>query len=224
LHLLSVRNKTCPGFVNASVSFSFPEALRRKEIEPSTMADFKEVMERRRKQEVGIIWADQIFDYHSEGNPESSSKIYLGAGRDARNLEQLKSHGITHIINCADDVPNFHETMFAYLNLNVGDFGADKGISRVFDEAAEYVDSVMKIGGNILIHCANGSNRSATVSIAVLMQIEKVPLSVAWRQVASAHKQTAPLQDNRAELLKFEKRLLGKCTMEESRGTLQPIE
>ena len=160
--------------------------------------DFKTVMERRKKMEAGEIWADKILSVASEQG--STGSLFLGAGRDARNLGQLESHSVTHIINCADDVPNFHESNFDYLNLNIGDFGTDKGISRVFDQAAQH----MKRGQNLLIHCANGSNRSATVAMAVLMIVEGVTLCVAWEKVCTRHKQSAPLTDNRLQLLLFE--------------------
>ena len=37
-----------------------------------------------------------IFHCYAEG------QIWLGAGRDAANLDRLVHHGITHILNCAD--------------------------------------------------------------------------------------------------------------------------
>ena len=55
---------------------------------------------------------------------------------------------------------------------------SDKGITRVFPEAFEFIDFALgkhdfeqapTSNNGVLIHCANGSNRSATVAIAVLM-------------------------------------------------------
>mmetsp|Transcript_36956 Transcript_36956/g.71300 ORF Transcript_36956/g.71300 Transcript_36956/m.71300 type:complete len:100 (-) Transcript_36956:660-959(-) len=65
--------------------------------------------------------------------------IFLGNGYSARNLAALKEKGITHIMNVADDVENFHPGKFTYINLHVADFGADEGISRVFPKAIEEV-------------------------------------------------------------------------------------
>ena len=86
------------------------------------MTSFEEAMSRRRAMSSGAIWASEVWD-----------GVFLGAGRDAENLAQLRAHGITHVLNCADDVPNFHEGEpgLVYENLGVGDFGTDAGIARV---------------------------------------------------------------------------------------------
>jgi hypothetical protein len=71
-------------------------------------------MQRRRDKVDGKIWANEIYP-----------SVFLGSGQDASNLEQLRKHGITHIINVANDVPNYHEgdEGLTYCSLMVGDFG-----------------------------------------------------------------------------------------------------
>ena len=84
------------------------------------MADFAAVMARRRAKEAGAVWADEVI-----------AGLFLGSGQDASNLEQINRHGVNHVINVADDVPNYFEAGTegappdapAYLSLNVGDFG-----------------------------------------------------------------------------------------------------
>lgn len=61
---------------------------------------------------------------------------------------------------------------FQYINLDIQDFGQDKGISRVFQSVLDSVNEILLNPINkILIHCANGSNRSATIAIVVLMNL-----------------------------------------------------
>ena len=55
-----------------------------------------EALARRRAMESGEIWASDVHE----------GRLWLGAGRDARNLSSLNVHAITHVLNCADDVPN----------------------------------------------------------------------------------------------------------------------
>ena len=117
-------------------------------------------------------------------------------------LAQSEAHHITHVLNCADDVPNFHEQEgLTYLRLDIADFGGDAGACRTFPCAIEFVSQA---SGRVLIHCANGSNRSATVTVAVCMGLFNMNLAQAWSLVRSRRPQTLPLADNRKELLFFE--------------------
>ena len=154
---------------------------------------------RRRALESGEIWAACIEDDLSPG-------VWLGAGRDAQNLDQLRKRRVTKILNAADDVPDFHsaETDLTYLNLGVADFGADAGASRVFPEAIAFARCAVDDGARLLIHCANGSNRSATVSIAVLMGAFGMSLAQAWAIIHSRRPEAKLLADNRRQLLLFE--------------------
>ena len=55
----------------------------------------------------------------------------------------------------------------AYCQLGVRDYGQDPGIARVFEAAARFAadarDASARGGGNLLIHCRFGMNRSPTV-------------------------------------------------------------
>ena len=151
------------------------------------------------------IWdAAEIYD----------NKLYYGSGDAADNLKELKSHKITHILNVADDVPNFHSKEFKYINLQVRDMGMDKGISRVFDHAFEKLDEIMKQdGARVLVHCAAGRNRSATITIAYMMYREGIELCKALEMVTTKRR-VFIMKDNRNELLKYEMKLYGKNTLE----------
>ena len=163
------------------------------------MSTLEAALARRRALESGAIWAACIENEYSPG-------IWLGAGRDAKNLDELRKRRVTRILNCADDVENFHsgEADLSYLNLGLADFGADAGASRVFPEAIAFVQAAIDDGARLLIHCANGSNRSATVSIAVLLGAFGMSLAQAWATVHSRRPEAKPLADNRRELLAFE--------------------
>lgn len=137
-------------------------------------------------------------------------RLYLGNGKDAQNKEKLDEFGFTHIINVADDVENYYPNDFTYLNLNVGDFGTDAGITRVFPQAMEFLEKHWKNNEDsvTLIHCAAGMNRSATLYIATVMFFEKLSLKDALGLVLSK-RSVRPIADNRRELLKYEVELYG---------------
>jgi hypothetical protein len=129
--------------------------------------------------------------------------MWLGSGRDASDLEMLVEHKITHILNVADDVPNYFPGRFTYRNLNVADFGSDPGISRVFESAFEFIQHVQSCNGRVLIHCAAGVNRSATVVVASIMHFHGKSLREAFEFVLKKRR-IYPLKDNREELIRWE--------------------
>eukprot|EP00035_Acanthoeca_spectabilis_P014405 m.274846 g.274846 ORF g.274846 m.274846 type:complete len:494 (+) comp16135_c0_seq10:935-2416(+) len=183
------------------------------------MKSLVEALARRRAIESGELWASEIIP----------GKMFLGCGRDAQNREQLQAHHVSHIINVADDVPNYYEkdrygnpTEFKYTSLNVADFGADRGISRVFEQATEAARSAMVGDGVVLIHCANGSNRSVTVAIAVMMSLRDWTLAESWEWVCARRPGACPLRDNRTQLLDYELKIYGVSTMVEACGALGP--
>ena len=50
--------------------------------------------------------ASKIFDF-----------LYLGSEWNASNLEELKSNGVTHILNVTREIDNFFPAVFKYLNI-----------------------------------------------------------------------------------------------------------
>ena len=79
--------------------------------------------------------------------------LLLGPGRAACDLDLLQKHNVTHVLNVADDVPvpSAVQQAMEYCCLGVGDFGADAGISRVFETALAFVRPVMEGEGAVLV-------------------------------------------------------------------------
>jgi len=149
-------------------------------------------------------WASEILD----------SWLYLGSGWAAEDIDALRKFKITHILNVADDVQNFYEDLgeFKYVRLDVKDMGQDEGISRVFERAYEFVTQAREASGRVLVHCAAGVNRSATVTIALLMMLESLPLRDAVRRVRSK-RNIMPFKDNKLQLIAWEQTRTGASTL-----------
>eukprot|EP01095_Lingulamoeba_sp_RSL-Kostka_P016148 TRINITY_DN7764_c0_g1_i1.p1 TRINITY_DN7764_c0_g1~~TRINITY_DN7764_c0_g1_i1.p1 ORF type:complete len:207 (-),score=37.53 TRINITY_DN7764_c0_g1_i1:67-687(-) len=140
--------------------------------------------------------------------------MYLGNKNDAENIIALKHNNITHILNVANNVPNYFPTDFKYKNLNVRDFGKDKGISRVFGEALMFMqNNILYDESKVLIHCWAGRNRSVTIVIYLLMVIEGKTLKEAYTDVKQKRPLACPYDDNKQELLDFEIKYLGFNSM-----------
>jgi atypical dual specificity phosphatase len=114
-----------------------------------------------------------------------------------------------HVLNVADDVPNFHEGKLIYKRLEVRDFGQDSGIARVFDQAFAFLAEREARKEPCLVHCAQGANRSATIAIAWVMKRSECKLEEAWAVVKAKRPGIVPLRDNRLALWELERKLHG---------------
>lgn len=156
----------------------------------------------------------------------------MGSCRMAADKNLLLQMGVTHILNVADNVPNYYPNDFVYLNLNVADFGADKGIRRVFMEAFEFAFSVIRSKDEekgegrspvMLVHCYAGVNRSVTVATALLMEIESISLRDAYDAICSKRTVACPFTDNIEELFQFERLKCGITSFESAKDFQQYI-
>ena len=95
---------------------------------------------------------------------EIVSHVYLSNFNDA----QLVPRGF-FIVNCSKNLPMVH----AYgMRLPVDDdLQADslETMSRALPVVVDHIESVVATGGNVLVHCAAGQQRSAAVVTAYLM-------------------------------------------------------
>jgi len=87
-------------------------------------------------------------------------------------LKELRSHGITHIINCCqefDDSEHFDDQLwFPYLHVGVDDDGQSKSV-KWFKQIIEFGLTALSLPKNkIYCHCAMGINRGPSATYAIL--------------------------------------------------------
>jgi hypothetical protein len=78
---------------------------------------------------------------------------------DAALLDYLK---VGYVLNVADDIRNFfeHVPSLRYCNLDVSDYGQDKGIARTFPLAVDFARQVLAANaGCLLVHCRSAPRR-----------------------------------------------------------------
>ena len=82
------------------------------------------------------MWRDQ----------KTGGTIYVGNQQAAQNANLLKQHGITHVVNCTDTMPFYHQNAFTYHRFNVSFWPAHGGIDELQAFLAplwEFVDGAL---------------------------------------------------------------------------------
>jgi predicted protein tyrosine phosphatase len=91
--------------------------------------------------------------------------LYLGTKADSENVASLEAAGVTHVVNCAAELPCPFEDTFQYLHLRLKD--PDDRLGRRLTKALAFIDRGRE-GGAVLVHCAGAVSRSPAVILAYL--------------------------------------------------------
>jgi hypothetical protein len=94
--------------------------------------------------------------------------LYLGNREAARDLKRLTEAGITHVVNCADELPNYHEGQLVYLALGLRD--PDPNLGGHLARVCGFIDQGRK-KGRVLVHCFAAISRSPAVVLGYLCHL-----------------------------------------------------
>lgn len=100
--------------------------------------------------------------------------LYLGDHSAGCNLKFITDKKIKLIINCAFDcsIPSFIMTNglgICYIHHSITDH-ADTPIAHLFESCAKQIHESLLRNEGVLVHCAMGRSRSATIVLAYLIQ------------------------------------------------------
>lgn len=133
---------------------------------------------------------------HEKRRPVDCNKIctgiIIGNGETVCDLNYLKSAGVTHVLNTAEQHVSVSQARYAahgiqYLGFHVDDL-PHCNISRYFHRTTEFIHRAVTGGGLVAVNCYMGLSRSASVVIAYLMTKHDMSLERALGFVKKSRK------------------------------------
>ena len=134
---------------------------------------------------------------------EIEDKLCLGNSISAGNTNDLKEKGITKILTLMDEPPKNKDDGFKRKTIEIMDI-SNENIIQYFGECLNFIKGDEKI----LVHCAAGASRSATVVIAYLMWKNKMKFEDAMKFVQKKRPIIYPNFGFKEQLKMFEKLLI----------------
>ena len=105
-------------------------------------------------------------------NDMMDSRLFLGGYDLAGEWKIVDGLKVTHIINCTAECENIHEEQgIIYHQISISDED-DKPIYKYFKGAYNFIGRALEedFDNKVLVHCARGMSRSATIVIMYMMR------------------------------------------------------
>lgn len=120
--------------------------------------------------------------------PTLAPGLWVGGASAAADLDWLRARGITHVLNVALEVPDYHPTELVYHSMRFRDASDDMmPMMDALPAAHAFIDDALAHGGAVLVHCRMGMSRSAAVAVSYGMQ-RGVPLKDALAAVVEGRR------------------------------------
>ncbi|XP_006864123.1 PREDICTED: dual specificity protein phosphatase 19 [Chrysochloris asiatica] len=117
--------------------------------------------------------------------------LLLGSQDAAHDLDTLKKHKVTHILNVACGVENTFLSDFTYKSIPILDL-PETNLLSYFPECFEFIEHTKTKDGVVLVHCNAGVSRAAAIVIGFLMNSEEISFTSAFSLVKNARPSICP--------------------------------
>eukprot|EP00931_Biecheleriopsis_adriatica_P072731 TRINITY_DN47146_c0_g1_i1.p1 TRINITY_DN47146_c0_g1~~TRINITY_DN47146_c0_g1_i1.p1 ORF type:complete len:680 (+),score=196.20 TRINITY_DN47146_c0_g1_i1:106-2145(+) len=140
--------------------------------------------------------------------------LFVG-GATSLCLHLLRQLGVTHILNCTQDLPAPSDEELGDLKwhrLCLADV-ENQDLGEALEEGLQLIDQVQSAGGKMLIHCHEGKSRSVSLCVAYLIARQQMPLADALAFVKSKRPISRPNAGFLKQLVAFELAKLGSNSL-----------
>lgn len=120
--------------------------------------------------------------------------LYIGNIVAAQDISFLKKYNINVIINCSNDIPNYHtiDNKIDYYRIPIDDSLEEYDINLMSELLPQYVNIInnaINEKKNVLVHCYAGRQRSACLIAAYLIFKYNYTIEEAYKIILSKRKQ-----------------------------------
>eukprot|EP00026_Physarum_polycephalum_P013087 Phypoly_transcript_13456.p1 GENE.Phypoly_transcript_13456~~Phypoly_transcript_13456.p1 ORF type:complete len:289 (-),score=59.11 Phypoly_transcript_13456:16-882(-) len=153
--------------------------------------------------------AVQLLQTHKDFRADQVTKnIYLGDYESSLQYAHLEMRNITHIVAILNSVvlpPSAAPSQnYTYLVIKAEDKDS-QNIIDTFPYVHDFIKNATEHNGTVLVHCAKGASRSATLVIAYLMKELQISFKEAYQMVRKARSTILPNKGFVAQLQKYNK-------------------
>ncbi|KAI9206122.1 tyrosine phosphatase-like protein-like protein [Polychytrium aggregatum] len=134
--------------------------------------------------------------------------LFLGPYSCSKNLQDLQSKGITHMVMIRDTTEQhimkpLFPNLFQYHIVEASD-SPMQNLIPYFPKTNEYIRSVLAHGGRVFVYCNSGISRSPTFVVAYMMESFKMAFQVAINYVQSKRFCMNPNETFKLQLREYE--------------------
>ncbi|KAH3743460.1 Miro domain protein [Pelomyxa schiedti] len=126
-----------------------------------------------------------IADSGERSSNEIIPGLWLGSQLAGKNKYLLKSRHVTHVVTVLDVKVGVYPHDFNYFIIPVEDEESTDLLSH-FEACHQFMDEALEHGTAVLVHCAAGISRSATIVISYLMAKRRISVEEAHKFVSAA--------------------------------------
>jgi predicted protein tyrosine phosphatase len=150
-------------------------------------------------------------------------QLHLGGQYQQRGWSKLAERGITAVVNLREEFDDNHAGIAPSSYLYLPTVDEEAPTLTHLRRGITFIDTQLKSGGGVYVHCRSGVGRAATMMAAYLVSTDQTP-EQAWRQIRQVRPFISPTPGQIAQVERLAARDYGILgTVDEKIGTSRSV-